>query len=246
MEGLGNDFVMLEGVDPSPDLVRRLCDRRRGIGADGVLVVDSAPGMRYWNADGSEAEMCGNGLRCVAVYSVAREWTAPGEWFDVQTAIGPRRARVDRDEVTVEVGKVSIAGTLSVHGRLYHEASVGNPHAVTVVDDPAAVAVEEEGPIVENDPAFPHGTNVEFVALAGPDRLRLRVWERGVGETLACGSGMVVAAAVATGVREEPVEVVVRGGVGRVSFHGGSGYLTGPVVTVFRGEWALSADGAAR
>jgi diaminopimelate epimerase len=237
MQGLGNDFVVLEGIDPDPGLVRRLCDRRLGVGADGVLVVDPRPTMRYWNADGSVAEMCGNGLRCVARYAVDREWAPAGEWFMIDTAVGPRRALVTDSDVTVEIGRVSIAGTVTIAGRSYHEASVGNPHAVAIVDDPDAIAVGEVGPLVERDVAFPEGANVEFVARVAPNRLHLRVWERGVGETLACGSGMVVAAAVAAGMGEEPIEVVVPGGVGRVVFQSGSGYLTGPAETAFTGEW---------
>lgn len=238
MQGLGNDFVVLEDTDPSAALVRELCDRRWGVGADGVLVVDRRPTMRYWNADGSPAAMCGNGLRCVARYAVDRGWAPLEEWFSVETPVGPRRAMVGDSEVTVEIGKVTIAGTVTIDGRVYHEASVGNPHAVTLVDDPDRVAVGEVGPVVENDIAFPAGTNVEFVARVAPNRLRLRVWERGVGETLACGSGMVVAAAVAAGMDGEPVEVVVRGGVGRVFFRAGAAYLSGPAETVFTGEWS--------
>jgi len=246
MQGLGNDFVVLEDVEPAPDLVRQLCDRRRGVGADGVLTVDARPSMRYWNADGSVAEMCGNGLRCVARYAVDRNWAPNDEWFVIETAVGPRRALVADPWITVEVGKVSIAGTVSIGERSYHEASVGNPHAVTIVDDPDAIAVSEVGPVVEHDLAFPNGTNVEFVSRVAPQRLHLRVWERGVGETLACGSGMVVAAAVAAGMSEEPIEVVVPGGTGQVSFRNGSGYLSGPAEVVFTGEWPVSGASAER
>src|SRR5690606_34783982 len=104
MQGLGNDFVVLEDVEPAPDLVRQLCDRRRGVGADGVLTVDARPSMRYWNADGSVAEMCGNGLRCVARYAVDRNWAPNDEWFVIETAVGPRRALVADPWITVEVG----------------------------------------------------------------------------------------------------------------------------------------------
>lgn len=237
MEGLGNDFVVVEGLNPDPDLVRHLCDRRRGIGADGLLVVDDFPSMRYWNADGSPAQMCGNGLRCVARYAVERGWAKEQEWFSVVTPVGERRALVDADEITVEVGRVTIGGMLRIGERVYHEASVGNPHAVTLVDDPYAVLVEEEGPEVASDPAFPEGTNVEFVKVDDATRIRMRVWERGVGETLACGSGMVAATAVAVGPSTEPVTVVVPGGIGRVFFDGGDAYLAGPAVQVFWGEW---------
>ncbi len=242
MEGLGNDFVVLEGVEPDPDLIRILCDRRRGVGADGVLVVGRGPEMRYWNADGSAAEMCGNGLRCVARHAVDAGWATQGEWITIGTAVGPRRALVADDMVTVEIGAVEMGDTLVIGGRTYRRASIGNPHAVAFVDDPDAVDVEAEGSTVSNDPGFPAGANVEFVSNDGPGRIRLRVWERGVGETLACGSGMVVAAAVAAG-NDGPIEVSVRGGTARVYFEEGSGYLVGPARRVFDGEWPLlSAD----
>lgn len=241
MEGLGNDFVVLEGAEPDPDLIRRLCDRRRGVGADGVLAVDSRPGMRYWNADGSAAEMCGNGLRCVALFAVEAGWAPAGEWMMIETAVGPRKARVDNDAVTVELGAVELGEQLELGGRSVRRASIGNPHAVIVVDDPEEVDVAEEGARIGADPAFPDGANVEFVAIDAPGRIRLRVWERGVGETLACGSGMVVASAAVGG--DQPVEVSVRGGVARVYFEEGSGYLVGPARRVFAGEWSpFSAD----
>lgn len=245
MEGWGNDFVVVEEAAPTPDLVRRLCDRRRGVGADGVLAVDPFPAMKYWNADGSPAEMCGNGLRCVARYAVDRGWAAAGEWMPVVTPVGERRALVEDEIVTVEVGKVTIGGMLTVGERIFHEASIGNPHAVTLVDDPKGIDVGAEGPVVSADPAFPQGTNVEFVTVEAPDRIRLRVWERGVGETLACGSGMVVAAAVATGSPSHAVSVQVPGGTGRVFFEGGSAFLVGPATRVFEGEWPDVSGGDA-
>lgn len=236
MHGLGNDFILLEGADPPPDLIRSLCDRRRGIGADGVLSLDTRPGMVYWNADGSPAEMCGNGLRCVARYSVDQGWAPAGSWFPIATPVGERRALVEDAKVTVELGTVRIGGTLSIGGRTFHEASIGNPHAVALVDEPNAVDVAREGPAVSTDPAFPHGANVEFVKVEGPNHIRMRVWERGVGETLACGSGIVVAAAVSVGTGPETVTVEVPGGIAQVSFDDGRAYLSGPAVAVFVGE----------
>jgi diaminopimelate epimerase len=246
MEALGNDFIVLEETAPSPETIQKLCDRRRGIGADGLLAVDPFPTMRYWNADGRPAEMCGNGLRCVARYAVERGWAPAGEWFTVVTPVGERRALVDGDRITVEVGPVTIGGMLTVGERVFHEASVGNPHAVTLVDDPTRVDVPLEGPEVAADPAFPNGTNVEYVQVVSPGHIRMRVWERGVGETLACGSGMVAAVAVAVGQSADPVRVRVPGGEGTVVFEGGSAYLTGPAVKVFEGEWigVTAPDGA--
>ena len=236
MEGLGNDFVVVEEPPSGPSQVRTWCDHRRGIGADGVLAVDSKPSMEYWNADGSPAEMCGNGLRCVARYSVDRGWSEEGSWFSIMTPVGPRQALVEGDVITVEIGPVSLGESIEVDGALYRRASLGNPHAVRVVDDPETVEVALVGRAVAAAPAFPDGANVEFVALSSPGRIRMRVWERGVGETLACGTGMVAAAAVAAGTDGDPVEVEVPGGRARVTFRQGSGYLTGPAGTVFSGE----------
>lgn len=234
MEGLGNDFIVLEEMVDA-DTVRSLADRRRGVGADGVLVMSADLVMRYLNADGSEAEMCGNGLRCLARRAVDRGWAPRGEWFEIETPVGARRV-VAGDEVSVEVGPVDVDGTIVLHDYEFTTASVGNPHAVALVDDPGSVPVADVGARVGTDPFFPRGTNVEFVTVTAPGSLRLRVWERGVGETLACGSGIVVAAAVASGM-DEITTVTVPGGTATVAFEEGSGYLTGPVATVFSGEW---------
>lgn len=235
MQGLGNDFVVVEAESVAAETVRAMCDRRFGIGADGVLAVDDQPTMRYWNADGTPAEMCGNGLRCVARYAVERLWSPANEWFTVSTPVGDRRARVE-ELVTVEIGPVEIGPDITIDGLVFTRASVGNPHAVHLTDDLEAVDVMSVGGRVGTDPLFPKGTNVEFVTVRTPDVIDMRVWERGVGETLACGSGIVVAAAV-VGDTDGPVVVHVPGGVARVDVEGGSSYLTGPAESVFSGEW---------
>ena len=237
MQGLGNDFVVVETADTlEAEAVRRLADRRRGVGADGVLTITPDLRMGYWNGDGTAAEMCGNGLRCLARHAVERGWAQAGEWFTIATRVGPRRARVGEDDVTVEVGVVEIGEPVELSGRRFITASIGNPHAVTRVDDPDLVDVETVGRAVGTDPVFPAGSNVEFVAALAPDRIRMRVWERGVGETLACGSGMVVAAAAVAGT-DRATSVHVPGGSATVHFEDGSGYLTGPAETVFEGTW---------
>lgn len=242
MEGLGNDFVVVEDAPAGPDQVRAWCDRRHGIGADGVLFVGPEPSMQYWNADGSPAEMCGNGLRCVARYAVDHGWSREGEWFSVSTPVGSRRALVDGELVTVEIGPVKLGDAIQIDGAEYRRASLGNPHAVRIVADPDSLDVTEVGPLVAGAPAFPEGANVEFVALTSAGRIRMRVWERGVGETLACGTGMVAAAAVAAGTDGGAVDVEVPGGRAQVTFRHGTGYLTGPARTVFTGE--LEPDAA--
>jgi diaminopimelate epimerase len=241
MHGLQNDFVVLdEPFSADPSLVEHLCDRRTGVGADGVLAVGRRGDhvtMRYWNADGSEAEMCGNGLRCVARYAVAHG-LASGPEMVVDTPVGERRARVGEGVVEVELGPVAVGDAVVIEGREYRRASVGNPHAVTTVEDPDLVDVAGLGRRVETDPQFPAGTNVEFMAITGPDAIRLRVWERGAGETRACGTGMAAAARVArTTLGVSEIEVGVPGGTGRVRFDGEIAWLSGPAEFVFEATW---------
>ena len=233
MQGLGNDFVVLEGPrELNGDEIAWLCDRRFGIGADGVLVV--TPGdpirMEYWNADGSPAEMCGNGLRCVARYAFDSGWVG-GPEFTVATPVGPRRVRVHSGEVEVELGEPRVGERRSVDGVEVQLVEVGNPHAVIFVDDPADVDVQGVGASLQRE--FPEGINVEFVAIDG-ETLTMRVWERGVGETLACGTGMV-AAAVAAQPSPGAVAVRVPGGVGTVRLDQGTAWLSGPAEYAFSG-----------
>ncbi len=241
MHGLQNDFVVVdEPFSGDTALIERLCDRRTGVGADGMLAVGRRGEhvtMRYWNADGSEAEMCGNGLRCVARYAVAHR-LVPGPDIVVDTPVGERRATVGEQMIEVELGPVVLGDAVTIDGREYREASVGNPHAVTLVEDPDQVDVSGIGRRVETDPRYPAGTNVEFMAIAGPDAIRLRVWERGVGETRACGTGMAAAAMVARAALEAPeVGVTVPGGTGRVRFDGDTAWLSGPAEFVFEATW---------
>ncbi len=242
MEGLGNDFVVFEGpLDPSPAEVARWCDRRRGIGADGVLVVtpsdEQVVAMGYWNADGSAAEMCGNGLRCVARYAVERELVASSE-FTVMTPAGLRHVEVGPSLVRAELGPVETGGDgIELAGYDLTSVSVGNPHAVAFVGDCYSVPVEAVGPVVEGDPHFPERTNVEFATVVGRDRMALRVWERGVGETLACGTGAAaaVAAAYRSGRTGPLVTVLLPGGELLVEIVDSIAWIEGPATTVFSG-----------
>lgn len=241
MEGLGNDFVVLEGpFTPTSEQVAAWCDRRRGIGADGVLVVtpvdDATVEMGYWNANGSAAEMCGNGLRCVGRYAVSGGMVA-GPELTVNTPVGPRSVTVGAT-VRAQLGAVRSAGDpVEIGGYLLEPMDAGNPHAVTFVSDPRAVPVDAAGPLVEGDPAFPQRTNVEFATVVSPTQIDLRVWERGVGETLACGSGAaaVVAAAHRGGRTGASVAVHLPGGVLQVEMIDGEAWLEGPANEVFRG-----------
>ena len=243
MEGLGNDFIVVDApFAADPEVIRRWCDRRYGIGADGVLEIgriDAARiSMRYWNADGGEAEMCGNGLRCLAALAVERGWV-DGDAMTVATKSGELPAQVlPQGMVRALVGTPQALGPpLPIGDVDVHPVTVGNPHAVVFVDDPATANVAELGPRIETDPAFPGRTNVEFVAVTSDRELSMRIWERGVGETLASGTGAAAAAytAVAAGRARGPVSVDLPGGSLIIDFEGDRAWMTGPGNVVFTG-----------
>ncbi len=276
MHGLGNDFVMVDDLDRSwdfdPDAVRLLCDRHFGIGGDGLILVRPATiegadfSMLYYNADGTTAEMCGNGIRCFAKWLVDRGQVT-GDSVNVQTLGGIRSveiercgdgvmtlARVDMGEPVLDPPSIPTTfegqqvfecpletslGTFKVTA-----VSMGNPHAVIWVDDVDTAPVDTLGPIIESDPHFPAKTNVEFAQLVEgeTDLVRLRVWERGVGETLACGTGACATAVVAalscrTG-RTATIELP--GGELSVEWApDGHVYMTGPAEEVFAGVMTI-------
>jgi diaminopimelate epimerase len=237
MQGLGNDFVVLEGpLRLTMEEIVELCDRRFGVGADGVLVVTRGDPVRmeYWNADGSAAEMCGNGLRCVGRYAYDRGWV-PDRNFPVATPVGERGVRVLEDRVEGEIGRASLDGERQLQGASYQLVDIGNPHAVRFVDDPAAVDVAAVGSLLQDE--FPNGANVEFASIAG-DGVEMRVWERGIGETLACGTGIaaVAAAAVERFGLVSPITVTVPGGQARVDLRDGVAWIIGPAEYSFRGS----------
>jgi diaminopimelate epimerase len=243
VQGLGNDFIVIDGpYDPDPRDVVRWCKRRTGIGADGVLVIepidDLSMSMRYWNADGGEAEMCGNGLRCVARLAYDRGWvTAPT--FVVATAVGEHEVTVKRDSVVAFVGVPNPfrTGSLNVGDHSLHPFAIGNPHAVLFVEDLDDVDVASIGPEIENDPLFPNRTNVEFVEVLDDGGIKARVWERGVGETPASGTGATAAAYVAhteAGVAL-PIDVRLPGGTLAITFDDAGAWMEGPADVVFSG-----------
>lgn len=240
MQGLGNDFLVVEGPRSfDREEIAALCDRRFGVGGDGVLVVSRNGGihMEYWNADGSAAEMCGNGLRCVARYAYDRGW-APDRDFSIQTADGERGVRVLEDgSVIAELGIPRLGEERILEGHSYRLVDMGNPHAVRIVESPDEIDVETVGKGLQTH--FPNGSNVEF-ASRDDAGITMRVWERGVGETMACGTGMAAAVAVATdqlGV-EAPVRVTVPGGSGIVELRDGVAWLRGPASVSFSGTVA--------
>ncbi|MFQ5967897.1 MAG: diaminopimelate epimerase [Acidimicrobiia bacterium] len=243
MEGLGNDFIVLEGPkDLDPSEVAFWSDRRRGIGADGVLVVTPKNGrisMEVFNADGSRAELSGNGLRCAARYAADRE-LAPAAGLVVETLAGSHQvARLASGEYRAELGRVKLTGERQLAGRIVHTASIGNPHAVVLVGDPEEEDVAVVGPEIASE--FEGGVNVGFLAVERHDRLRLRVYERGAGETLACGTGAAAAHALAVDrdMADSPAVVSLRGGDLIVEIDAGTTWITGPARYVFEGSWGL-------
>ncbi|WP_374476497.1 diaminopimelate epimerase [Zoogloea sp.] len=269
MHGLGNDFVMIDAVRQDIRLteaqVRYLADRNFGVGCDQLLVVEpaQAPGVdfryRIFNADGGEVEQCGNGARCFARFVFDQGLTDKRE-IRVETKKGIITPRLEADgSVTVDMGvpvlspadvpfvsdseawvqPLDVAGTVVA----ITAVSMGNPHAVQVVADVDAAPVAEQGPLIEHHPRFPARVNAGFLQVVDAHRVRLRVFERGAGETLACGTG--ACAAVVAGILRElvvsPVTVETRGGELSIAWNGiGTPVMmTGPAVTVFSGTLTL-------
>lgn len=252
MEGLGNDYVYVYGAPKDPEqLSIRLSDRHFGIGGDGLVLISLSDvadfKMRIFNADGSEAKMCGNGIRCVGKYVYDKGYTKKTE-LAVETLSGIKYLTLflkdgKVDKVSVDMGNVTVGEeeTLDVAGGItFIPVDVGNPHAVIFVDDADKAPVDTVGPLVEKNPRFPSGVNVEFVSVTSRNKLRMRVWERGSGITMACGTGTCasVAAAVKKGYCDGGVnvDVTLDGGVLGIKDDGGRVTMTGPATTVFEGE----------
>ncbi len=269
MHGAGNDFVVLDGIHdalpPLAPIAARLADRHFGVGCDQILVVRPAQSadfrMEIWNADGSQVEMCANGIRCFYKYLRDAGHTR-ADSLRVETLSGvvvPRwagegRVTVDMGppvlapaKIPTRLGDAASAGPvldvpLDVDGRRFTVSSVsmGNPHCVIEVDDVDACPVSELGPKIEHHAAFPNRVNVEFVQIESRARVRQRTWERGTGETLACGSGACAnaVAGILRGRLAGDVTVALRGGELRIQWEGvgKSVFMTGPAATVFAGE----------
>ncbi|MGN2393039.1 diaminopimelate epimerase [Pelomicrobium sp. G1] len=265
MQGLGNDFVVLDGMRQSivltRDQLRRLADRHYGVGCDQVLLVEppSRPDVdfryRIFNADGSEVEQCGNGARCFVRFVHEKGLTAKRE-IRVETRSGVIVPRLEADgQVTVDMGvprfeprdvpflaeSRALTYSLEVDGAVREVSvlSMGNPHAVQIVEDVDAAPVEREGPLIECHPRFPERVNAGYMQVLDRRHIRLRVYERGAGETLACGTGAcaAVVAGIQRGRLDPEVEVSTRGGRLTVRWEGEGRpvWMTGPAQTVFEG-----------
>jgi diaminopimelate epimerase len=251
MQGCGNDFLVfdpgeVEGVD-LPNLARRACDRHFGVGADGILV--PAPSetadiqMVYLNSDGSSSEMCGNGLRCLARYARDRGMV-DGEAMTVATGAGTKKVILFEDGSSrVNMGAPGFAAEVEVGGFRFLRVSMGNPHAVAFLEgeeEVEALDLADVGPPIERDPTFPEKTNVEFGFARGRHDVKMRIWERGAGETLASGSGScaVAVAAIELGLAPSPVRVHMDGGMVEIEWSGEDGpvYIKGPAEYVCEGE----------
>ena len=255
--GTENDFVLLpDDVPLDEELVRALCDRRAGIGADGVLRVQRSDGgffMDYRNADGSVAQMCGNGIRVFARYLVDAG-LVPAGTFAIGTRAGERTVSVpSRGDVTVDMGApVALEAAPYVDGRPGTAVSMGNPHVVVLLPAPAELAALDLSAPPEVKPALPEGQNVEFVVRLGPRHLAMRVHERGVGETRSCGTGVCAAVVAAIAWSDgagldEPWTVDVPGGRLTVTWTAaGPVLLAGPAVLLARGEADLTGLAPAR
>jgi diaminopimelate epimerase len=280
MQGAGNDFVMLDCIDQpfalSGEQVRHLADRRFGVGADQILVVERAgrPDVdfryRIFNADGGEVEQCGNGARCFVRFVHDRGRTGK-RTIRVETAAGIIEPTLEVDgEVTVNMGAPvlepaqvpfeadGLVARQQGHARMWPLAlpgrevwvavlSMGNPHAVQFVADVERAPVGEDGPAIEHHARFPQRVNAGFVQVVDRHTIRLRVWERGAGETLACGTGAcaAVVSGIQRGALDSPVSVQARGGRLRIRWDGVDGavahpvWMTGSAVKVFEGEIEL-------
>jgi diaminopimelate epimerase len=266
MHGLGNDFVVLDGVRQplalTPEQLRFLADRHFGVGCDQILLVEKPgqPGVdfryRIFNADGGEVEQCGNGARCFVRFVHEAGLTDKRE-IRVETQRGIIAPRLEENgEVTVDMGEPRFApaaipfvsdSEAVVQPLALDDAtidisvvSMGNPHAVQIVDNVDTAPVASQGPAIENHPRFPQRVNAGFMQVVDRHHIRLRVFERGSGETLACGTGAcaAVVAGIRRGLLDSPVRVATRGGELTIAW-GGAGQavrMTGPAVTVFSGE----------
>lgn len=272
MTGLGNDYIYVDCTDGTklhniPEMAKKLSERHFGIGADGLILIDKPDNdnadfkMRIFNSDGSEAEMCGNGIRCVAKF-VHDHKLSENDKIAIDTLAGVKKVKIIENEIgecneaIVDMGEPIFQDTnipydvyepfnkdldIDVEDKKmrFTVVSMGNPHAVTFVENLEQLPIEKYGSIIENSPIFPNRTNVEFVQIIDKNNIKVRVWERGAGETLACGTG-ASAAVVASGINgytDENVTVTLPGGKLQIEWGKDNHiYLQGPATTVYEGK----------
>ncbi len=272
-QGLGNDFILIEGrgkvlptrvIQPDSDWIRLICDRHYGIGADGLIVVNNPQdqgnvNMRIYNSDGTEAEMCGNGIRCLVKFLIDNDDNIYNQEYRIETLAGLKIAYVEKNKkIKVDMGKpifipehiptkFTIGGSglpeglISIHGQELKTVSVGmgNPHAIIKVKDLKEIPFKMWGRLVETNSFFPAGTNVHFLELIDPDTIKILVWERGAGATLACGTGACASAvsSIMMGLTNNKVRVILPGGNLDIYWPGSneSVLMTGEASLVYKG-----------
>lgn len=270
MQGCGNDYVYINGftekIEDKPAFVRAVSDRHFGVGGDGAIFINPSEEadfeMEMYNADGTRAEMCGNGIRCVAKYVYDKGMTDKEQvsivsfgnvkYVDLYVEDGlVSSVKVNMGAPILDAEKVPVKSTksqsvdepITVNGKEYRMTcvSMGNPHAVIFMEDIAKFDIVSIGPLFENHEVFPNRTNTEFVEVVDRTHVNMRVWERGTGETLACGTGCcaTVVACVLNGLTEDKVTVRVLGGEIEIQWDREANlvYMTGPAVIVFEGEF---------
>lgn len=272
MHGLGNDYIyvdlMKEKIENLTETAIKVSDRHFGVGSDGLITIDSSEvadfRMDIYNSDGSRAEMCGNGIRCVGKYLYDSGY-AEGNHLTIETLAGIKEleliiedgvctgARVDIGKPELTARKIPVIWNddtmidqeILVAGKPYNVTcvSMGNPHCVTFVEDVDSLALEAIGPLFENHRLFPARINTEFAKVIDRNTIRMRVWERGAGETLACGTGAsaTVVAAVVNGLCDREVKVILNGGELRIKWDEEFGhvFMEGPAVTICEGTFCL-------
>lgn len=269
MEGLGNDYVYMDAINQKienrSELARFVSNRNFGIGSDGLILIEKSEvadfKMTMFNSDGSQAEMCGNGIRCVAKFVYDKGMTDKTT-LKIETLAGikilelnvedgkVKTVRVDMGEPILEAEKIPVISTEKPVKNLILKAqdkefrftcvSMGNPHAITIVDDTESFDVKKYGEELEVNKAFPRRTNVEFVQIVDKNTIKMRVWERGAGETLACGTGACATAVACNlnGLTDREVTIKLLGGDLKIEWNAENNhvYMTGPATTVFEGE----------
>ncbi len=273
MHGIGNDFILIDCLHKSLDdssflsyLTKKLCDRNFGIGADGLILILSSSKadlrMRIFNFDGSEAQMCGNGIRCFAKYAYENKLVSKIK-FTVETLAGIitpelifKNKEISGIKVDMGIPKLKrreipmegedtptvVDETLKFNSKQIFKitcVSMGNPHCIIFVNDVQSIPVDEIGPKIENHPLFPEKTNVEFIQVLNKQEINFRVWERGVGETLACGTGACAALVAAVLNKKTDRKATIHLPGGDLDIHwadDGNIYMTGPAELVFKGE----------
>jgi diaminopimelate epimerase len=269
-QGLGNDFILVDNRSSNEPLItpqqaEKLCDRHFGIGADGVIF--ALPGqngtdysMRIYNSDGSEPEMCGNGIRCMARFIADLEGDQAKTSYRIHTLAGLiKPTMTDDGQVRVDMGHPRLISSeipttlptekvinqpIEVAGQSWNITcvSMGNPHCITFVEDVAAIDLEKIGPLFEHHPIFPARTNTEFLQVVRPDYIKMRVWERGAGITLACGTGACASlvAAVLNGKADRQATIELPGGPLQIEWAADDRiFMTGPATRVFTGTVAV-------